>query len=43
MEMPKRYTDLVGTKKVFSGGLFSSRRDEPELKYEILDWRGVRK
>ena len=39
MEMPQKYIDMVGTKKVFSGGLFSHKREEPELEYDILDWR----
>lgn len=30
---------MVGTKKVFSGGLFSSIRSEPELEYDILECR----
>jgi len=39
IEMPKKHTDLVGTKRIFSGGLFSSNRDEPEAEYDILKWR----
>lgn len=39
MEMPQSYIDMVGTKRTFSGGLFSHKRDEPEKEYEILDWR----
>lgn len=39
MEIPKQYQDLVGQKKILSGGLFSYKRSEPEQEYDILDIR----
>ena len=39
MEMPKKYQDFIGSTKVFSGGLFSHKRAEPEKEYQVLDWR----
>lgn len=39
MEMPKRVTDLVGTKQIFSGGVFSSRKDIEQTEFNVLKWR----
>jgi hypothetical protein len=39
MELPKHYTDRVGTTQEFGGGLFSSKKDLPFEKYKVLDWR----
>lgn len=38
-EMPKAYTELVGTKKRFSGGLFGHNKVETEKEYDVLKWR----
>jgi hypothetical protein len=38
-EIPKAYTDLVGTIQVFSGGLFSGKKGLPEAEYEVHDVR----
>jgi hypothetical protein len=38
-KLPKYYTDIVGTKKEFGGGLFSSQKDLPFEEYDILNWR----
>jgi pyruvate/2-oxoacid:ferredoxin oxidoreductase alpha subunit len=38
-EIPQIYKDFVGTKKIFSGGIFSGRRAEPEEEYDVLDIR----
>ena len=37
--IPKKYTDLVGQKKLFSGGLFSYKKETPEAEFEILKIR----
>ncbi len=37
--IPQKYKDLVGTEQIFSGGLFSSKKSEPEAKYNVLDIR----
>lgn len=37
--IPKDYTELVGTKQLFSGGLFSYKKDLPEKEYDVLDVR----
>lgn len=39
MEIPKSYTELVGTTKTFSGGLFSSNKAIEPTDFNILDWR----
>ncbi len=39
MTMPQKYVDMVGTKRILSGGIFTGKRDEPEQEYDILDWR----
>jgi len=38
-EIPKFYTDLVGSKQIFSGGLFSGKIDLPEEEYFVHDIR----
>lgn len=37
--LPKSALDLVGTKKLLSGGLFSGKRREPEALYDVIDIR----
>ncbi len=37
--IPQKYKDLVGTKQIFSGGLFTPKRSEPEAEYDVLDIR----
>ena len=39
MELPESYKKLVGTKQIFHGGLFTPKREEPKLEYDVLDWR----
>ncbi|MEP0266593.1 hypothetical protein [Dokdonia sp.] len=39
IEMPQKYIDMVGTKRTFSGGLFSSKKAVEPDEYDILDWR----
>lgn len=39
MNIPKQYLELVGTKQILSGGLFSFNRSEPAQEYDILDIR----
>lgn len=38
-EIPKSFKDMIGTKQVFSGGLFSWKKDLPEQEYEVHDVR----
>ncbi|WP_418360125.1 hypothetical protein [Sphingobacterium detergens] len=38
-EIPKKYKDIVGTKQIFSGGLFSGKKDLAESEYEVYDIR----
>lgn len=38
-EIPKIYTDLVGSNHIFSGGLFSGNKDLPEKEYLVHDIR----
>ncbi|MGJ1335694.1 MULTISPECIES: hypothetical protein [Sphingobacterium] len=37
--IPEKYTALVGTKQIFSGGLFSGKVDLPEAEYDVIDIR----
>ncbi|MEM7487257.1 MAG: hypothetical protein AAF348_18770 [Bacteroidota bacterium] len=39
MIMPQHYIDIVGKKAKLSGGLFTPKRAEPSLEYDVLDWR----
>lgn len=34
--IPQNYQDLVGTKQIFSGGLFSYKKALPEKEYDVL-------
>lgn len=34
-----KHDGMVGKKYFFSGGLFSSKKEEPQKEYEILKWR----
>ncbi|AIM37407.1 hypothetical protein KO02_12430 [Sphingobacterium sp. ML3W] len=37
--IPQKYIDLVGTKRKFSGGLFSAKKELPETEYMIHNIR----
>lgn len=39
LKIPKRYMDLVGTKQMLSGGVFSGKRALPSLEYDVLNIR----
>lgn len=39
MEIPKKYKDLVGTKKFFHGGIFSSKMAMEQTEFDVLDIR----
>lgn len=39
MDIPQKYKDLVGTKQVFSGCLFSQANDMPKHEYDVLKIR----
>ncbi|MBO2546079.1 hypothetical protein J0871_16810 [Salegentibacter sp. BDJ18] len=39
MEIPEKYTELVGTKQQLGGGLFSGKKEMPFEEYDILDLR----
>lgn len=39
MKIPEKYTALVGTKQIFSGGLFNGKVDLPEAEYDVLSIR----
>ena len=39
MAIPKKYTDLIGTKQSFGGGLFSGKKELPYQEYNVLDCR----
>jgi len=38
-EMPQKYIDMVGTRRTFSGGLFSTKKAIEPTEYDIKDWR----
>ncbi|MBO2546076.1 hypothetical protein J0871_16790 [Salegentibacter sp. BDJ18] len=38
-QVEKKHNEMVGKTYLFSGGLFSRKRDEPQAEYEIKDWR----
>ncbi len=39
MNIPKKYTKLVGTEQTFEGGLFSGKKYIKPEKYQVLDIR----
>lgn len=39
LEIPKKYTDMVGTKQRFSGGLFSQNKEVAETEFNVLNIR----
>lgn len=39
LEIPKKHRDLVGTKQIFSGGLFSGSKEMPQTEFNVLDIR----
>ena len=38
-QVTKKNDEMVGETYYFSGGLFSSKREEPQEEYKVLDWR----
>lgn len=38
-EMPAELRDLVGTKKLIRGGVFSRKKSIPEAEFDVLDIR----
>lgn len=39
MEAPKEFKELIGTKQILGGGLFSGDKETTPQEFEILDWR----
>lgn len=39
MELPIKYKEMIGTKQLFSGNVFSSSQIIKEEEYEVLDVR----
>lgn len=39
MGIPQKYKELVGTKQIFSGGLFSHKVSIDETEFDVLDIR----